>query len=97
MATHANILAWDSLIKNPPVNAKDSGSMPGLGKYTGEGNGNPLQYSFLKNPMDRGIQQGTVHGVTKESDTTEGLNNRNNSEIKGESAQLKQEGVQVGN
>ena len=61
------------MANNPPANAKDSGSIPGLGKYSGEGNGNPLQY-FLKNPMDKGIWQGIVHGVTKDSDTMEGLN-----------------------
>ena len=41
----------------------DSGLIPGLGRYPGEGNGNPLQYSCLKNPMDRGALQ--VHGVPK--------------------------------
>ena len=40
-------------------------SIPGLGRYPGEGNGNPLQYSFLENSMDRGTWQATVHGVTK--------------------------------
>ena len=44
-----------SVLKNPPANAKDSGSIPGQGKYPGEGNGNPLQYYYLKNPMDRGV------------------------------------------
>ena len=46
-------------------NAGDPGSIPGLGRSPGEGNGNPLQYSCLKNPMDRGAWQATVHGVTK--------------------------------
>ena len=44
--------------KNPPANAgdaRDAGSIPGLGRCPGEGNGNPLQYSCLENPMDRGI------------------------------------------
>ena len=41
------------------------GSIPGLGRSPGEGNGNPLQYSCLKNPMDRGAWRATVHGVTK--------------------------------
>ena len=43
-----------SVIKNPPTSAGDSGSIPGLGRSPGEGNGNPLQYSCLGNPMDRG-------------------------------------------
>ena len=50
--------------KNPPVNAGDAGSVPGLERYPGEGNGNPLQYSCLGNPMDRGALWITVHGVT---------------------------------
>ena len=41
------------------------GSIPGLGRYPGEGIGNPLQYSCLDNPMDKGAWQTTVHGVTK--------------------------------
>ena len=45
--------------------AEDPGSIPGLGRYLGEGNGNPLQYSFLENPMDRGAWQATFHGVSK--------------------------------
>ena len=49
-------------------------------KIPGEGNGNPLQCSFLGNPMDRGAWQATVHGVTKESDTTEWLNSNNAAE-----------------
>ena len=44
---------------------RDAGSNPGLGRYTGEGNGNLFQYSCLENPMDRGACQATVHGVTK--------------------------------
>ena len=43
----------------------DPGSIPGLGRSTGEGNGNPLQYSCLENPMDRGVWRATVHGVAK--------------------------------
>ena len=43
----------------------DPGSIPGSGRSPGEGNGNPLKYSCLENPMDRGAWQATVHGVTK--------------------------------
>ena len=46
-------------------NAGDLGSIPGLGRSPGEGNGNALQYSCLENSMDRGTWQATVHGVTK--------------------------------
>ena len=46
-------------------NAEDLGSIPGWGRSPGEGNGNPLQYSCLENPMDRGARQATVHGVAK--------------------------------
>ena len=58
------------LVKNSP-NVGDLGSVPGLGRFPGEGNSNPLQYSCLENPMDRGAWRATVHEVTKESDTTE--------------------------
>ena len=57
------------MVKNLPVNAGDSGSIPGSGRSPGEGHGNPLQYSCLGNPRDRGAWQATVHGVA-ESDTT---------------------------
>ena len=43
-------------------NEGDLGSIPGSGRSPGEGNGNPLQYSYLENPMDRGAWQATVHG-----------------------------------
>ena len=55
---------------NPPANAGDMNSIPGLGKSLGEGNGNPLQYSCQGNPMDRGAWQAAVHAVAKESDMT---------------------------
>jgi len=54
-----------SVVKNPPANAGEAGSIPGSGRSPGEGNGNPLQYSCLENPMDRGAWWATVHGVTK--------------------------------
>ena len=63
-----------SVVKNPPANAGDTGSIPGSGRSPGEGNGNPLQYSCLGNPMDRGAWQATVHGVAKEPDMNERLN-----------------------
>ena len=59
-----------SAVKNPPTNAGDLGSIPGSGRSPGEGNGNPLQYSCLGNPMDRGAWRTSVHEVEKESDTT---------------------------
>ena len=62
-----------SVVKNPPASAgdtKDVGSIPGSGRSPEKGNSSPLQYSCLGNPIDRGAWQATVHGVTKESDTT---------------------------
>ena len=59
------------MVKNPPVNAGDTGLIPGSGRSPGEGNGNSLQYSCLENPMDRGAWQATVHRGGKESHTTE--------------------------
>ena len=53
------------MVKNPPAKAGDMGSIPGLGRFPGVGNGNPLQYSCLENPMDRGTGQAAVHRVTK--------------------------------
>ena len=56
------------VVKNPPANAgdiRDAGSIPGSGRSPGGGHGNPLQYSCLGNPMDRGAWLATVHGVTK--------------------------------
>ena len=51
--------------KEAACNARDLGLIPGLGRSPGERNGSPLQYSCLKNSMDRGSWQATVHGVTK--------------------------------
>ena len=59
------------MVENLPANAgdardsRDAGSIPGLGRSPGEGNGNPFQYSCLENPMDREAWQATVHGVSK--------------------------------
>ena len=56
------------MIKNSPANAedvRDTGSIPGSVRCPGGGHGNPLQYSCLENPMDRGARQATVHGVVK--------------------------------
>ena len=56
------------VVKNSPANAgdvRDMGSIPGSGRSSGGGRGNPLQYSCLENPMDRGAWCATVHGVKK--------------------------------
>ena len=59
-----------SVVKYPPVDEGDVDLTPGLGRLLGEGNGNPLQYACLGNPMDRGTWWITIHRVTKELDTT---------------------------
>ena len=56
--------------KNPPTNLGNMGLIPGLGRSPGEGNGKPLQYSCLENPMNEGAWWATVHGVAKELDMT---------------------------
>ena len=61
-----------SVVKNSPANTgdiRDVGSIPGSGRSPGRGHGNPLQYSCLENPLDRGAWWAPIHGVT-ESDTT---------------------------
>ena len=58
------------MVKNLHANAGDVGSIPETGKFPGVGNGNPLQYSCLRNSMDRGAWWATVHGVAKESGMT---------------------------
>ena len=58
-------LPGGSEIKNPPVNSGDTSSIPGLARSPREGNGDPLQYSYLGNPMDRGAWKTIVHGVTR--------------------------------
>ena len=70
-------LPWWLSSKESTCNAGDTdftGSIPGSGRSPGEGNGNPLQYSCLGNPMNRGAYWATVHGATKVSDATERLN-----------------------
>ena len=66
-----NVYKWgfpgDSVVKNLPANAGDLGSIPGSGRSPGEGNGNPLQYSCLENPIDRGAWWAAVHGIAKSS------------------------------
>ena len=59
------IFPCSSVGKESACNAGDLGSIPGLGRSPGEGNGNPLQYSCLENPMDRGAWWATVHGVAR--------------------------------
>ena len=54
-----------SMVKNPPANAGDMGLIPGWGRSPGEGNGNPLQYSCLGNPMDKGAWWAIDHGLAK--------------------------------
>ena len=58
------------MVKNLPAKAGDVGLIPGLGRSPEEGNGNLLQYYCQGNPMDKGAWWATVHGVTKERDTT---------------------------
>ena len=65
------------VVKNPPTSAgdpTDMGPVPGLGRPPGVGNGNPLQYSRLESPMDRGSWWAIAHGVCRESDL---VNNNN--------------------
>ena len=68
------------MVKNPRASTEDTrsaGLIPGLGRFPGEGNGHPLQYSCLENLMDRKAWWATVPGVTKELDMTQQLNNNN--------------------
>ena len=71
-STSINGFPGGSGIKNPPAacNAGDVSSTPGLGRYSGGGNGNPLQYSCLESPMDREAWWAMIHGVEKEWDMT---------------------------
>ena len=58
------------MVKSPLANAGDVSSIPGLGRPLGEENGDPLEYFFLGNLMDRGVWWATVQGVAEKSDTT---------------------------
>ena len=69
------------MVKNSPANsgdAGDTGLIPGSGRCPGEGNGNPLQYSSLENPMGRGAWKLAVHRIAKQSDMTEHASNATN-------------------
>ena len=59
------------VVKNPLADVRDGGSIPGSGRSPGGGDGDPLQYSCLENPIDREVWWATVYGVTKELDMTE--------------------------
>ena len=65
------IFTYGSAVKNLPTSEGDVVLIPESGRSPGEGNGNPVQYSCLGNPMDRGARQVTIHAVAKELDTTE--------------------------
>ena len=64
-----------SVLKNPPANARDTGSMPGSGRSLGEGKGNPLQHSCQETPMDRGAGWATVYRTAKSQTRLEQPNN----------------------
>ena len=55
----------DANVKVSACNARDSGSLPGLGRFPGEGNGNPFKYACLENSKDRGVWWAIVHGIAK--------------------------------
>ena len=72
------------MVKNPPVNVEDTGSIPESGQSPGGGHDNPLQYPCLENPMDRSLAGYSPWGH-KESDRTERLNNNSNTGDSGHS------------
>ena len=77
------------VVKNLPANAgdlRDSGSIPGLGRSLGEGHGNPLQYSCLENPMDRGVWRTTAHGVAKSRTRLKLLSSSSSSSLREEAS-----------
>ena len=68
LRNYSGLDSGGAVVKNPPANVedtRDTGSIPGLGRFTVLGNGNPLQYSCLENSMGRGTWWAIVHGVTK--------------------------------
>ena len=65
MYTYLKSFPHSSVSKESACNAGDPSLIPGSGRYSGEVNGNPLQYSYLENPMDRGVWWATVHGITR--------------------------------
>ena len=75
ISSHSVAFSSGSVVKNLPANAEDVGLIPGSGRSPEAGNGNPLQYSCLENPMDKEAWGATVSGVTKESDVTEQVSN----------------------
>ena len=82
-----------SVVKNPPANAGeagDAGSIPESGRSPGEGNGNPLQYSCLENPMDRGAWWATVYGAA-ELDTTEATSWENYMQVRKQQLEMDME------
>ena len=72
------------MAKNLPANAGDLAFIPGSGSSLGVGNGNPLHYSCLGNPMDRGVWRAIVHGVAKDSDMTQQLNTTTTTKMRNE-------------
>ena len=75
------------MVKNLPANARDTrdaGWIPGSGRSLGEGNGNPLQYSCLENPMDRGDWWATVHGAAKSPTVLKQLNTHTHTHTQNE-------------
>ena len=70
------------MAENPPANAGDPGSIPGLGRYPGERNGNPLQCSCQGNPMDSGTWWATVHGVARVKEMAERLINEAEGKVR---------------
>ena len=87
------------MVKNRHANAeeiRDAGSIPGLGRYTGGGHGNPLQSSCLENPMDKRAWRATVHGVvksqTKQSDLAH-IGHKKFNEIKSREVRIKGPGI----